>query len=96
MQSFLLALLTAACWGVGGYFEKMVFHAGNLSPQLGAFLRTIVAVVVLGLASGPELRQLATAGSRSLLAIGIGGGLNGFWVQGQAGGDGVSLWPCSR
>lgn len=75
MQPFLLALLTAACWGVGGYFEKKGLHAGNLSPQVGAFLRTIVAVVVLGLASGPELRQLATAGPRSLLAIGIGGGL---------------------
>lgn len=75
MQPFLLALLTAAAWGVGGYFEKKGLHAGNLSPQVGAFLRSLVAVVVLGLASGPELRQLATAGPRSLLAIAIGGGV---------------------
>lgn len=75
MQPFLLALLTAAAWGVGGYFEKKGLHAGNLSPQVGAFLRSLVAVLVLGLASGPELRQLATAGPRSLLAIAIGGGV---------------------
>lgn len=75
MQAFFLALLTAAAWGIGGFFEKKGLHAGNLSPQVGAFLRTVVAVVVLGLASGPELRQLANAGPRSLLAIGIGGGV---------------------
>ena len=75
MKPFLLALCTAAAWGVGGYFEKKGLHAGNLSPQVGAFLRTGVALVVLGLAGGPELRQLASAGPRSLLAIGIGGGI---------------------
>jgi len=75
MQAFLLALLTAAAWGIGGFFEKKGLHAGNLSPQVGAFLRSAVAVVVLGIASGPELRQLTSAGPRSLLAIGIGGGV---------------------
>lgn len=75
MQAFLLALLTAAAWGIGGFFEKKGLHAGSLSPQVGAFLRTAVALVVLGIASGPELRQLAGAGTRPLLAIGIGGGI---------------------
>jgi len=75
MQAFLLALLTAAAWGIGGFFEKKGLHAGNLSPQVGAFLRTAVALVVLGIASGPELRQLTSAGTKPLLAIGIGGGV---------------------
>jgi transporter family protein len=75
MRPHLLALLTAVAWGVGGYFEKKGLHQGNLAPQVGAFLRTAVALLVLGLASGTELRQLAAAPARSWLAIGLGGGL---------------------
>ncbi|MBP1641718.1 MAG: putative rane protein [Acidobacteria bacterium] len=75
MRPLLLALATAAAWGIGGYFEKKGLHAGNLSPQVGAFLRTAVALAVLGLASGPELRQLAGAPPRALWSIAIGGGI---------------------
>jgi uncharacterized membrane protein len=75
MKPILLALATAAAWGFGGYFEKKGLAAGGLSPQVGATLRTLVALVVLAIVSGPALRQLAGAPPRSLLLIGIGGGV---------------------
>ena len=75
MRPQLLALATAAAWGIGGYFEKKGLHAGGLAPQVGATLRTFVALVVLALASGPALRQLAAAPPRALALVGIGGGV---------------------
>jgi transporter family protein len=75
MKPLLLALATAAAWGVGGYFEKKGLHDGGLEPQVGATLRTLVALLVLALVSGPSLRQLAGASPRALLSIGIGGGV---------------------
>lgn len=75
MKAQLLALATAAAWGFGGYFEKKGLMAGGLAPQVGATLRTVVALLVLAAASGPALRQLAGAPPRSLLAIAIGGGV---------------------
>jgi len=53
MKPQFLALLTAIAWGVGGYFEKRGLHLGNVPPQAGIFLRTAVALVVLGIASRP-------------------------------------------
>jgi transporter family protein len=75
MKAFLLALATAAAWGFGGYFEKKGLHASALSPQVGAALRTAVALVVLGFASGPALRQLGAVPVRSLGSIALGGGV---------------------
>jgi len=40
MKAEWLALLTAACWGVGGYFEKKGLHLGILPPQLGIAVLT--------------------------------------------------------
>mgnify|MGYP007111969549 CR=1 FL=1 len=54
MKPQLFALITAICWGVGGYFEKKGLHLGNLSPTLGITLRTAVAVIILGVASYPQ------------------------------------------
>lgn len=75
MHPIALALITAAAWGIGGFFEKKGLHAGGLSPAVGAALRTAVALVVLAIASGPQLRQLAAAPPRALAAIVLGGGL---------------------
>jgi transporter family protein len=75
MHPILLALITAAAWGVGGWFEKKGLHAGHLSPAVGATLRTGVALAVLLVASGPQLRQLAAAPPRALASIALGGGL---------------------
>lgn len=75
MRAQLLAVATAAAWGLGGYFEKKGLISGGLAPQVGATLRTLVALVVLAAVSGPALRQLTTAKPGALLAIAIGGGV---------------------
>ncbi|HXG46464.1 MAG TPA: EamA family transporter [Methylomirabilota bacterium] len=75
MKPQLLALLTAAAWGVGGYFEKKGLQLGQLSPQMGITLRTAVAVVVLGLVSLPQWKSVTTAGPRALLYMVLGGGV---------------------
>ncbi len=81
MKPELFALLTAIAWGVGGYFEKKGLLAGGLSPQMGITLRTAVALVLLAIASLPHWKTLPQAGSKALLAVGIGGGV----VAGAAG-----------
>jgi bacterial/archaeal transporter family protein len=70
-----LALLTAAAWGIGGYFEKKGLHLGGLSPQVGVSVRTAVALVVLGLIAAPQLKTLAHAGTPALLHLILGGGI---------------------
>ena len=75
MKPQLLALLTAAAWGIGGYFEKRGLHLGDLPPQLGITLRTAVALVILGAISAPHWKAAAAAGPKSLIYIFVGGGL---------------------
>ncbi len=75
MKPQLLALLTAAAWGIGGYFEKKGLHLGDLPPQVGATLRTAVALVVLALFALPQLRTRAAAPPRALWMIALGGGV---------------------
>jgi bacterial/archaeal transporter family protein len=81
MKPEILALLTAAAWGLGGYFEKKGLHLGGLPPQVGITVRTAVALVILATVSAPQLRTLAHAGSRSLAYLVLGGGV----VAGAAG-----------
>lgn len=75
MKPQLFALLTAICWGVGGYFEKKGLHLGNLSPTMGITIRTAVAVLILGIASIPQWKNLPQAGPKALLYMVIGGGV---------------------
>lgn len=75
MKPQLFALITAICWGVGGYFEKKGLHLGNLSPTMGITIRTAVALVILGIVSYPQWKTLPQAGSKSLLYMVIGGGI---------------------
>ena len=75
MKPQLLALLTAAAWGLGGYFEKRGLHLGHLPPQLGVTIRTATALVVLGAISAPHWKLVAQAGTRSLVYLIVGGGL---------------------
>jgi bacterial/archaeal transporter family protein len=81
MKPEFLAILTAAAWGIGGYFEKKGLHLGHLSPQVGITLRTAVAFLVLGAVSAPHWRSIAQAGTKPLLMMVIGGGI----VAGSAG-----------
>lgn len=75
MKPQLLALLTAAAWGIGGYYEKKGLHLGGLSPQLGIALRTAVALVILGTISFPQWPTLSQAGPRALTCLIVGGGV---------------------
>ncbi|MBN2388449.1 MAG: EamA family transporter [Anaerolineales bacterium] len=75
MKPQLLALLTAMAWGIGGYFEKKGLHLGGLSPQMGITVRTAVALVILGVVSFPQWKDLPQAGSKSILMMVIGGGI---------------------
>jgi bacterial/archaeal transporter family protein len=75
MKPEFLAIVTAAAWGIGGYFEKKGLHLGHLSPQVGITLRTAVAVIILGAVSAPHWKSLAQAGAKPLLMMIIGGGV---------------------
>ena len=75
MKPQLLALLTAAAWGIGGYFEKKGLHLGNLSPQMGITIRTAVALLVLAVVSFPQWKTVSQVGSKALLYMIIGGGV---------------------
>lgn len=75
MKPQLFALLTAICWGVGGYFEKKGLHMGNLSPTMGITIRTAVALIILGIASYPQWKTVPQAGPKALLYMVIGGGV---------------------
>jgi bacterial/archaeal transporter family protein len=75
MKPEFLAIVTAAAWGIGGYFEKKGLHLGHLSPQVGITLRTAVAVLVLGAVSAPQWRSLTQAGTKPLLMMIVGGGI---------------------
>ena len=75
MKPQLLALLTAAAWGIGGYFEKKGLHLGNLSPQMGITIRTAVALVILGIISFPQWKTVPHAGPKALTMMILGGGV---------------------
>jgi len=75
MKPQLLALLAAAAWGIGGYFEKKGLQVGNLSAHMGITIRTGVALVILGAASFPQWRALPQAGAKSLAMMVLGGGV---------------------
>ncbi|HZU86832.1 MAG TPA: EamA family transporter [Anaerolineaceae bacterium] len=77
----IFALLTAICWGVGGYFEKQGLKLGNLSPTMGITIRTLIAFIILGIASFPQWKDALNAGPKALLYMVIGGGI----VAGAAG-----------
>ena len=75
MKPEYFAILTAICWGVGGYFEKKGLHLGNLSPTMGITLRTVTALIILGIASFPQWKTVPQAGPKALLYMVIGGGV---------------------
>lgn len=75
MRPEIFALLAAMAWGIGGFFEKKGLHLGQLSPQMGIALRTVVALMVLGAVSFPHWKTVPQAGSKALLYMIIGGGV---------------------
>ena len=75
MKPELFAVLTAICWGVGGYFEKKGLHLGDLSPTMGITIRTGVALLILAIASYPHWKTIGQAGPKALAYMIIGGGI---------------------
>ncbi|MCP4290304.1 MAG: EamA family transporter [bacterium] len=75
MKPQFFALLTAAAWGIGGYFEKKGLHLGNLPPQMGITIRTAVALVILGAVSAPHWKTVTQASPKALAYMIIGGGV---------------------
>jgi len=75
MKPQIYALIAAAAWGVGGYFEKRGLLLGGLTPHIGITLRTGVALVLLAAISAPHWRTVIDAGTKPLLHVMIGGGL---------------------
>lgn len=75
MKPEVFALLTAICWGVGGFFEKQGLKLGHLSPTLGITIRTAVAFAILAAASFSQWKTLPQAGPKALLYMVIGGGV---------------------
>jgi transporter family protein len=71
----IFALLTAAAWGIGGYFEKKGLHLGNLTPQMGITIRTLVALIILGAVSFPQWKTVPQAGTKALTMMVLGGGV---------------------
>lgn len=75
MKPELFALLTAICWGVGGFFEKQGLKIGHLSPTMGITIRTAIAFLILGAASFSEWKNVTQAGPKALLYMAVGGGV---------------------
>lgn len=75
MKPEILALMTAICWGVGGFFEKKGLHEANMAPVMGITIRTGVALLILAAASYPHWKSLSTAGGRALTYMVVGGGV---------------------
>ncbi len=75
MRAEYLAVMTAALWGIGSFFEKKGLLLGHLNPGVGAVIRTSVALVVLLLFALPHIGGIARAGYKPVLLVAIGGGL---------------------
>lgn len=75
-SSILFAVLAGIAWGVGGYFEKAGLRSMGIPPIAGITLRTVVALVVLGLISIPSWKLIANpSNTNAWLMIIIGGGV---------------------
>jgi transporter family protein len=82
--SIWFAVMAGVAWGVGGYFEKAGLRAVGMPPIVGITLRTLVALVVLGLVSIPFWKGLSPAAQPSawwmiLLGGGLVAGSLGMW-----------------
>jgi len=75
-SSIFYAILAGTAWGLGGYFEKSGLRLLGMPPIAGITLRTLVALIVLGLLSIPAWKGVAVAGSiPAWLMILLGGGV---------------------
>jgi transporter family protein len=72
----IFAILAGVAWGFGGYFEKAGLRAMGIPPIAGITLRTLVALIILGLLSIPAWRSISNPSDvKAWLMIIIGGGI---------------------
>jgi uncharacterized membrane protein len=75
-QYVLFAILAGTFWGVGGYFEKAGLREMGIPPIAGITLRTLVALIVLGLLSISAWSSIQNPHNiKAWLMIIIGGGI---------------------
>jgi bacterial/archaeal transporter family protein len=75
MRAEVWAVLAALCWGVGSLLEKRGIKVGELTPVMGAAIRTTFSLLLLLALSIPFWGQVRTAGIKSISLIAIGGGV---------------------
>ncbi len=74
MKAELFALLTAACWGIGSFFEKKGLALGNLPPFVGATIRTSISLIILLFLAWPNIQVAFKTGWKPILLVAFGGG----------------------
>lgn len=75
-QYILFAILAGAFWGIGGYFEKAGLKAMGMPPITGITLRTLIALLILGIISIPSWKLIQNpSNTTAWLMIIIGGGI---------------------
>ncbi len=75
-QYILFAVLAGAFWGIGGYFEKAGLREMGMPPIVGITLRTLIALIILGLISIPSWKLIQNpSNTNAWLMIIIGGGI---------------------
>ena len=77
MRPYILyAIVAGIAWGVGGYFEKVGLQQMRIPSIVGITIRTLVALVVLGLISLPAWKSAAGQSEvKYWVMIIVGGGL---------------------
>jgi len=75
-QYILFAILAGVLWGVGGYFEKAGMREMGMPPIAGIAIRTLVALIILGLISLSSWNLIQNpSNTKAWLMLIIGGGI---------------------
>jgi len=75
-QYILFAILAGVLWGVGGYFEKAGMREMGMPPIAGITIRTLVALIILGLISLSSWNLIQNpSNTKAWLMLIIGGGI---------------------
>ena len=70
------AIIAGIAWGIGGYFEKAGLQEMKIPAIAGITLRTVIALLILGLLSIPAWRAISDpSNTQAWLKIIIGGGI---------------------
>ena len=75
MRAEFWAVLTAVCWASGAILEKRGLKLGQLTPVLGAGVRTAVSLLILSALSWRYWGELRSCGLKPILLVAVGGGV---------------------